>query len=464
MSSFKRLLKLAEKLHEANDTKGLQKLELQFQNYIKAHYVADNDGTTPIVWRHNMDYASWENSPFRGSMSEFLKEFPGGIKDWLDWRKNTKKERFKNWDIKTRKAKLEYMMKTGEADYEPTKEDLEESDRPTTKSEKDKSFELVMKNIEMFKEMADLTDEDIRKWVESKYGKFGQSAEDKGDSKAYVGSIEKDTEDNKFFRKVLFTGEHSQLVVMSVEPEEELGSEVHPHIDQFFRIEEGEADFILNGEKHHLEAGGAVTIPAGTEHNVINTSKTETLQVYTIYSPPNHPHGTIHKTKEDAEKAEKEEQKGEEKKDNDNELREKLADLEHKQWAHWTKYMLENLSDREKARWERQIDTDYKDLSEKEKDGDREWADKVLDILKIKAEAHYVPVGGDDVKKFNKEPHLFSDKGLDKYKSIKQFLKTYHKHYGRGQSADDAAHNAIRDMINYWKLLLKAKGKRGKDK
>lgn len=125
--------------------------------------------------------------------------------------------------------------------------------------------------------------------------------------KAYVGKIEKQTLKNNYFRKVLFTGKHAQLVVMSLKPKEEIGNEVHPHVDQFFRLESGEAKFVLNGKSHLVKTkdGGAVIVPAGTWHNVINASKTKKLKLYTIYSPPNHPPGTIHKTKEDAEKAEK---------------------------------------------------------------------------------------------------------------------------------------------------------------
>lgn len=121
----------------------------------------------------------------------------------------------------------------------------------------------------------------------------------------YVGPIEKQTEENTYFRKVLFTGKHTQLVLMCLQPGEEIGSEVHTDVDQFFRIETGEAKFIFNGsEEHVVHDGDAVIVPAGTFHNVINTSKTEKLQLYTLYSPPNHPDGTIHKTKEEADEAE----------------------------------------------------------------------------------------------------------------------------------------------------------------
>jgi len=108
----------------------------------------------------------------------------------------------------------------------------------------------------------------------------------------YVGSIEKQTLDNNYFRQVLFTGKYSQLVVMSLELNQEIGNEVHPSVDQFFRIEQGEAAFIFDGTVRHLvKDGDAVIVPAGTYHNVINTSKTNKLKLYTIYSPPNHPDG-----------------------------------------------------------------------------------------------------------------------------------------------------------------------------
>jgi mannose-6-phosphate isomerase-like protein (cupin superfamily) len=124
----------------------------------------------------------------------------------------------------------------------------------------------------------------------------------------FVGSIEKLTEKNNYFRQVLFTGKHTQLVVMCLQPGEEIGDEVHPNVDQFFRIEEGSAKFIFNEkEEHVVKAGDAVVVPAGTYHNVVNALKTKALRLYTLYSPPNHPDGTIHKTKAEAEEAEKHE-------------------------------------------------------------------------------------------------------------------------------------------------------------
>ena len=121
----------------------------------------------------------------------------------------------------------------------------------------------------------------------------------------FVGDVEKLTEDNEYFRQVLFTGKYTQLVVMCLQPGEEIGNEVHHTVDQFFRIEEGEARFIFGGtEEHVVKSGDAVIVPAGTFHNVINSSAKEQLKLYTLYSPPNHPDGTVHKTKEEAEAAE----------------------------------------------------------------------------------------------------------------------------------------------------------------
>jgi len=124
----------------------------------------------------------------------------------------------------------------------------------------------------------------------------------------YIGAIEKQTLNNNYFRQVLYTGKHAQLVVMCLQPGEEIGNEVHPNVDQFFRIEQGEATFVFDGkDRHSAKDGDAVIVPAGTYHNVINASQTAKLKLYTIYSPPNHPDKTVHKTKAEAEKAEAEE-------------------------------------------------------------------------------------------------------------------------------------------------------------
>jgi len=116
----------------------------------------------------------------------------------------------------------------------------------------------------------------------------------------FVTNIEEKTLQNENFREVLYTAPHSQLVVMSLLPNEEIGEEVHETVDQFLRIETGEGKAVLDGEEHTLTDGSAVVVPAGIKHNIINTSSTEKLKLYTIYSPAEHRDGTIHKTKEEA--------------------------------------------------------------------------------------------------------------------------------------------------------------------
>ncbi|HRZ30503.1 MAG TPA: cupin domain-containing protein [Candidatus Paceibacterota bacterium] len=116
----------------------------------------------------------------------------------------------------------------------------------------------------------------------------------------YIINIEDKTLANRYFREVLFTAPHSQLVVMSIAPGEDIGEEVHAKVDQFLRIEKGEGKAVLDGEETRISDGSAIVVPAGTRHNIINTSSSRDLKLYTVYSPAEHRDGTIHKTKEDA--------------------------------------------------------------------------------------------------------------------------------------------------------------------
>ena len=118
--------------------------------------------------------------------------------------------------------------------------------------------------------------------------------------KGYIGNIEEIAKENNNFRQVLYTGKHSQLVVMSLKPGEEIGAEVHPDVDQFFRIDEGEGKTIIDGIENTIEDGFAVIVPAGANHNVINTSPDKDLKLYTIYSPANHRDKVTHATKAEA--------------------------------------------------------------------------------------------------------------------------------------------------------------------
>jgi mannose-6-phosphate isomerase-like protein (cupin superfamily) len=119
--------------------------------------------------------------------------------------------------------------------------------------------------------------------------------------KGFCTDIEEATLENGNYRKVLYTSKHSQLVLMSLKPREEIGMEVHEENDQFFRFETGQGKCIIDGNEYEVADGVAVVVPAGAQHNIINTSETEDLKLYTIYSPAHHKDGIVRTTKEEAE-------------------------------------------------------------------------------------------------------------------------------------------------------------------
>lgn len=117
--------------------------------------------------------------------------------------------------------------------------------------------------------------------------------------KGFKASIEKDTIANEDFRRVLYTGKHSQLVLMALKPGEDIGMETHAAVDQFFRFEHGTGKIVIDGVEQYVKDGDAAIVPAGAQHNVVNTGGDE-LKLYTIYSPPEHVDGTVRRTKADA--------------------------------------------------------------------------------------------------------------------------------------------------------------------
>ncbi len=119
--------------------------------------------------------------------------------------------------------------------------------------------------------------------------------------KGFAVDLEGETRKNADYRRVLYTGRHSQLVLMSLRPGEEIGEEVHDTVDQFFRFEQGEGKVVIDGKEHKVGDGSGVIVPAGARHNVVNTSKKSDLRLYTIYSPPEHQDGTLRRTKAEAE-------------------------------------------------------------------------------------------------------------------------------------------------------------------
>lgn len=121
-----------------------------------------------------------------------------------------------------------------------------------------------------------------------------------GAGSPFVGSVEELAKDNEDFRRVLYTGPELQLVLMTLPKGGDIGMEVHARVEQAIDVVQGEATAILDGKKHALKAGDTVVIPPGTEHNIVNAGD-EPLRLFTVYSPPNHPPGTVHATKQDAE-------------------------------------------------------------------------------------------------------------------------------------------------------------------
>jgi len=117
--------------------------------------------------------------------------------------------------------------------------------------------------------------------------------------KGFIADIERLTEENSDFRRVLYTGKHLQLVLMSLAPGEEIGGETHPDHDQFFRIEDGEGEVWIDGQRTRIESDDAIIVPSGARHNVINTGD-EPLKLYTLYGPPDHRDGVVHATKAQA--------------------------------------------------------------------------------------------------------------------------------------------------------------------
>ena len=131
-----------------------------------------------------------------------------------------------------------------------------------------------------------------------------EEGEVSSDAKGFHDNIQEDTLENENFRKVLYTGKNMQLVLMTLQPGENIGME-HHDADQFFRFEGGVGQCIINGNEYDIKADDSIFVPGGAEHDVINTSDSELLQLYTLYGPPNHIDGAVHETKEDADAAEK---------------------------------------------------------------------------------------------------------------------------------------------------------------
>ena len=489
MNRLERFLKLALLFHKNNDQSSLNILNVQFNSFIKkhGHFEPHNDPNLPNPWKRNMDYAEYENSPYYGSISEFMKKFPGGIKDWIEWRKKTKDDRNSIYDINPKKVKKAEMKIKFEKEYEPTEEDIEEASRKPTEKELILSNKMVEKMLNELLRDGVISKEDIEEWkrsqplkieqkkekqeedsscpicddthpIESEYGEWpscpgcGTNADDNKEEEYKVGDVVQLIED-RWFTDLLPNDLQVGLI-----------KRIKPHKNRTFYILEPVVQ-VLPGEEEKKEQWAYNRYSEGITFNsrhipsylISKKLDNKEMKEKNLITYDDLLKRALLKTKEfrnpflDCDD------------DDGNEMREELADLEHEQWMKWAKDIIksEDISKDRKERWEKECFKPYSKLSNEMKDFDREWADKVIKIFnkynKVEKKAHYEPVGGDDVDKFEKEQPLYSNMGLEKFKSIKEFLKQYR---GDGQSADDAALKAAKDMVNYWKLLLKSKKRR----
>jgi mannose-6-phosphate isomerase-like protein (cupin superfamily) len=196
-------------------------------------------------------------------------------------------------------------------------EEVEETEFTPEQKEAIEEFVMTYEGDFEDEDIHDLADDlglehgEVEEYIYNLAREGGQEDEDEtpeGENSEKIGfhtNIEEDTVENTDFRRVLYTGENLQLVLMSLKPGEEIGEEVHEKIDQFFRFEAGTGKAIVNGEEYDVEDGDSVIIPAGSNHNIINTGE-EDLKLYTIYAPPHHKDGIVFSTKEEAEESKEE--------------------------------------------------------------------------------------------------------------------------------------------------------------
>jgi len=392
-NSFARMLKIAEMLYDVGDSEGFERLCVQLNAYFKkcAHFEPLNDGITPNPWRHNMDYAEWENSPYYGSMTEFMEKFPGGIPDWIKWRRETQKQRNLMWSkisarrdntrikiaadkialvLKAWSKRLKDIARAGAVAY------INEMETSAKKwSIQVNKWRYIKNDLEPFLKILDrYIDEEI----------------ESNNLSAVVISLYKFRNTPKYKR-------YSDLFFNMISQITDSASE------RFFNyLNDMETKFMQVAEDEPLWPDPKLF--------------------------PDDPEGMFEPTPfEPTEEEIEESQKPtvEEERAQARQLIEKVLELVTKEEA---EMLL------------------------------KESAPKKI------VEAKFVPVGPDDTKKFPKEPHLWSDEGLKKFKSVTDFLKKYRK---RDQKADDlgsAALKAIQDFIDYWKLLQKGKERRTKAK
>jgi hypothetical protein len=371
------MLKLAEAIYSSGDSEEFNRLCIQFDAYLKkcAHYEPVNDGTTPNPWRHNMDYAGWESSPYYGSMTEFMEKFPGGIPDWIKWRRETQKERNLIWSKVSARRDV-VRNKIADKNTQGDEFLVWKFTAHHTMLIKHEMKKRIKEYLVALLKQPEITNKaQIQNISELLKKQKYQMIDDYVDIAIKTYNLEAMIRTLVRFRGTL---QYEKYVKLFEEMKTKIMSSAFERFD----------DEVWKIKTAAIE----VEKPFQPTREELEESK----------APP---------TEEEREKA--------------RQLIEKVLEILTKEEA---EMLLE------------------------------ESAPKNV------IEAHYVPVGPDDTEKFPKEPHLWSDEGLKKFKSVTEYLKKYR---GQSQDANDmgtAALRAIQDFIDYWKLLQKGRKRRKKKK
>lgn len=401
MKRLLRFLKLADVLSKNNDQLGLKRLNTQFDAFIKkhGHYEPKNDGTTPNPWRRNMDYSGWENSPYFGSMSEFMEKFPGGIRDWVKWRRQTEKERFQKWDPKKRAAeRIKTAGKKRKAIYSavfltPDAKETLASWWTATRGEllpKQFMHHMTIKFKPSPEEVLSLP---LGKDVQLKI--TGVGSDEKGQAVAVHSDL---PVDNPIPHITIATDGTSPVY-----SNELLSANLQP-------VEESP---VLSGVVGFFDGKGMRTDFAGTIYEGMENQEPE---------PP--------------------------------------AKQEPESEADEIDYFDEEITDEEREKAfdfiAKNIEM-YKEMFGITDKEIREWIESKYGKMTI---AHFIDTKKDKTKGFPKEPHLWSGEGPKMFKSIVQFLKKYRSQDAKDVDLNKATKRAVEDFIKYWKLLRKVKKQR----
>lgn len=399
MRRLLRFLKLASTLDANNDQAGLDSLCAQFDAFVKkyAHYAPQNDGNTPNPWRRNMDYSGWENSPYFGSIAEFMKKFPGGIRDWVEWRRQTQEDRNKKWSDFSWEKRAAQRIKLA-------------------KKKRKAIYSGVFLSPESKEALADWWPGELlpKTFMHHMTLKFKPSPEE-----VLSLPLGKDVK-----LQIVGIGSDEKGQAVAVSTELPVDNPI-PHITV---ATDGTSPVYSN----ELLAAGAAPVDMENPPPVL----TGTVGIFDGKGPKFDLVGTIYEDMETQEPAPPTDQEPESQAD------EKID------------YLGEEVTDEEREKAFDLIADNiekYKELFGLTDEEIKQWLESKYGKMST---AYFVDVKEDDTKNFPKEPHLWSGEGPGSFKSVLEFIK---KHRSQDAKDSDAAAKAVIDFIKYWKLLKKIK-------